>query len=298
MREKRDTGVKGRGRRLAVSRIKKHKLVFAVYLVLRLVVIGILILSATRGRWENVFICLLALVLFMLPDIIQRSLKIKLPSTLEILVLFFIFAAEILGELECYYINVPHWDSMLHTINGFICAAIGFSLVDILNRNKKIRFELSPFFLAVVAFCFSMTIGVLWEFYEFGSDYLFHTDMQKDTVIHVIDSTYLDPTKSNSVVSIKDINDTVVAGESLGVGGYLDIGLIDTMKDLIVNFIGATVFSVIGYFYVKHRGRSKIAQQFIPVVDENGDGIDDYLQTNEQLEIQSGERTEKTNDRN
>ncbi len=270
--------MRNRSRKLVQERIKKHKFVFAVYLILRVVVIAILISSLVNKRYENAFICVLALVLFMLPDIIQKSLKIKFPSALEVLVILFIFAAEILGELNSYYINVPHWDTMLHTINGFVCAAIGFSLVDLLNRHKKIKFELSPAFLVVVAFCFSMTIGVLWEFYEFGSDMLLHTDMQKDTVIQRIDSTYIDPTKSNKVVSISDISETTVNGEELPVDGYLDIGIIDTMKDLLVNFVGAVVFSIIGYFYIKRRGRSKIAKQFIPFMDENDDGIDDNLQ--------------------
>ena len=114
---------------------------------------------------------------------------------------------------------------MLHTINGFICAAFGFALVDIFNRNRRIKFELSPVFLAIVAFCFSMTIGVLWEFFEFGMDMIFKTDMQKDFVINTISSVKLDPTNSNKAVIIKNITDVAVNGESLGLGGYLDIGL-------------------------------------------------------------------------
>lgn len=124
--------------------------------------------------------------------------------------------------------------------------------------------KLSPLFVAIVAFCFSMTIGVVWEFFEFSMDQMFHLDMQKDTVIHQIHSVMLDPTRSNVAVHIRGINDAVVKGESLGIGGYLDIGLIDTMKDLIVNFIGAVVFSIIGYFYIKNRGKGRFAKRFIP----------------------------------
>ena len=86
---------------------------------------------------------------------------------------------------------------MLHTTNGFLCAAVGFSLIDILNRNAKIKFTLSPVYVALAAFCFSMTIGVLWEFFEFSMDRLFHMDMQKDTIVHTISSVMLDPTNSN-----------------------------------------------------------------------------------------------------
>ena len=112
-----------------------------------------------------------------------------------------------------------------------------------------------------------MTIGVLWEFFEFGMDTFFHTDMQKDFVVHRISSVSLDATKSNHPVIIDNITDVVVNGESLGLGGYLDIGLIDTMKDLLVNFVGAVVFSVIGFFHVRSRGRDRVASQFIPRVE-------------------------------
>ena len=143
-------------------------------------------------------------------------------------------------------------------------AAIGFALVDILNRSKKVTFQLSPLFVSIVAFCFSMTIGVIWEFFEFGMDQFFDLDMQKDTIVNVINSVMLDPTGSNIPVSIRNITDVSVNGKSMGLGGYLDIGLIDTMKDLLVNFIGAVVFSVIGYFYIKNRGKGRFARRFIP----------------------------------
>lgn len=108
----------------------------------------------------------------------------ELPPPLEITILCFIFAAEILGEVNAFYVLIPGWDTILHTLNGFLAAAVGFSLVMILNDNEGLTFDLSPFFLALTAFCFSMTIGVLWEFFEFAMDCFFHTDMQKDTVIH------------------------------------------------------------------------------------------------------------------
>ena len=154
---------------------------------------------------------------------------------------------------------------MLHTINGFLAAAVGFSMVLLLNDNDKLTFDLSPFFLAMVAFCFSMTIGVLWEFFEFGMDWFFHSDMQRDTVVNAIYSASLDPTRSNRVVAVQGIYDVVINGESLGMGGYLDIGLIDTMKDLLVNFVGAVVFSVTGFFYARSKGAKRTpAQSFVP----------------------------------
>ena len=96
-------------------------------------------------------------------------------------------------------------------------------------------------------------------------DWFFHSDMQRDTVVNAIYSASLDPTRSNKVVAVKGIYDVVINGESLGMGGYLDIGLIDTMKDLLVNFIGAVVFSVTGYFYARSKGKKRTpAQNFVP----------------------------------
>lgn len=258
--------------RTSAAALRRKRNVTAVYLLLRFAVILIMIAQFFNGNFENVFLCLLTLVLLMLPTMIERSLMIDLPNTLEIIIMLFIFAAEMLGEIQAFYTTYQGWDTMLHTLNGFLCAAIGFSLVDMLNRNKHFSLSLSPVFMAIVAFCFSMTIGVLWEFFECAMDQLFLLDMQKDSIMHSISSVMLDPTGGNTPVIIRDITDVIVVagGEEipLGLGGYLDVGILDTMKDLAVNFVGAVIFSFIGYFYVKNRGRGWFARRFIPrVVD-------------------------------
>lgn len=253
------------------STVKNKRLVMTVYFLLRLSVILVMIAQIFNRNFENVFLCILTLVLFTLPAVLERKLKIDIPNTLEIIILLFIYAAEILGEIQAFYLYIPNWDTMLHTMNGFLCAAIGFSLLDILNRNDKVKFSLSPLYLAIVAFCFSMTVGVLWEFFEAGMDHLFLLDMQKDSVIHQIGSVLLSPNDSNRAAVIRDIVDVIVVqGDgtqtALGVGGYLDVGLLDTIEDLFVNFIGAVAFSIIGYFYVRSRGRGRFASRFIPVI--------------------------------
>ena len=249
--------------------VENKKLVYTVYFVLRLSVVLMLVAQFFNGNYENVLLCVLTLVLFTLPSLFERRLHIDLPDTLEIIILLFIYAAEILGEIRSYYTSYPGWDTMLHTMNGFLCAAIGFALVDILNREEKVSLHLSPFFMAVTAFCFSMTIGVLWEFFEFAMDQWLLFDMQKDTVIHAISTVNLDPSHGTTAVIVKGIQDVILVLDDgtqmpLGLGGYLDVGIIDTMKDLFVNFIGAVVFSAIGYFYVKSRGRGGFATRFIP----------------------------------
>ena len=245
--------------------LHEHRSSFVVFYILRLLIIVAFVRQIMRGGYESAFYCALAYLLLYVPSWLQVKLHIELPPALEITVFCFIYAAEILGEVNAFYVVVPHWDTMLHTLNGFLAAAVGFSMVILLNDDERLTFDLSPLFLALVAFCFSMTIGVLWEFFEFGMDMIFHTDMQRDTVVSAIYSASLDPTLSNKVVAVTGIRDVAVNGESLGVGGYLDIGIIDTMKDLFVNFIGAVVFSVSGFFYAATKGRRKSkAQSFVP----------------------------------
>ena len=249
--------------------LQRKRTVAVVYILLRFLVIVTMVAQFFNGDYESVFLCALTLVLFLLPTIFERALMIDLPNTMEIIIMLFIFAAEILGEISSFYTTFKSWDTILHTINGFLCAAIGFALVDMLNRTEKFSLSLSPVFMSIVAFCFSMTIGVLWEFFECGMDQLMMLDMQKDAVVHSISSVMLDPSGLNNRVLIEDIVDTIVVtadGQqiSLGLGGYLDIGILDTMKDLFVNFIGAVVFSFIGYFYVKGRGKGGFARRFIP----------------------------------
>ena len=252
-------------RKAMEKELREHRSSFIVFYTLRLLVLVALVRQIFLHNYEGAFFCILTIVLLYIPSWLQVKLRIELPPPLEITILCFIFAAEILGEVNAFYVNVPNWDTMLHTLNGFLAAAVGFSMVLLLNDDERLTFDLSPFFLALVAFCFSMTIGVLWEFFEFGMDFFFHTDMQKDTVINAVYTVALDPTRTNKVVAIKGIQDVVINGESLGLGGYLDIGIIDTMKDLFVNFIGAVVFSATGFFYARSQGEKRTAaQSFVP----------------------------------
>lgn len=254
--------------------LMEHKASAAVYLILRALVLIIMILQILNQNYENAFLCILVLILFIVPSFIQVRFKIELPTTLEVIILIFIFCAEILGEIQSFYTIFPMWDTVLHTLNGFLAAAIGFSLVDIMNNDDRLQFHLSPLFMAIVAFCFSMTIGAVWEIMEYFADTFLGLDAQKDTIIHSINSVALDPTNRNIIYSIDNITNVMINGEDLGLGGYLDIGLIDTMEDLIVNFIGAFVFSIFGYIYIKYRDKPSFVSRFIPRKKEE---MYDYL---------------------
>lgn len=247
-------------KRQALLRKKKEEpAAFWTYVVLRFIVILILIHCILRGDIESAFVCVLVLVIYLLPQFVENRLNIDIPTTLEVVIFVFVFAAEILGELQSYFIKYSNWDTILHTSSGFLCAAVGFSLVDLLNRSDNVKVQLSPGYLAITAFCFSMTIGILWEFIEFSADRLFLLDMQKDTIVNQISSVSLDPTNSNISITVKGIKDVILVTDSgeqaLGLGGFLDIGLYDTMEDLFVNFVGAVVFSVVAFFECKSEKR-------------------------------------------
>lgn len=247
-------------KRQALLRKKKEEpAAFWTYVVLRFIVILILIRCILRGDIESAFVCVLVLVIYLLPQFVENTLNIDIPTTLEVVIFVFVFAAEILGELQSYFIKYSNWDTILHTSSGFLCAAVGFSLVDLLNRSDNAKVQLSPGYLAITAFCFSMTIGILWEFIEFSADRLFLLDMQKDTIVNQISSVSLDPTNSNISITVKGIKDVILVTDSgeqaLGLGGFLDIGLYDTMEDLFVNFVGAVVFSVAAFFECKSEKR-------------------------------------------
>ncbi len=249
---------------------RQNKELTALYIILRLIIIFIFTLDIIRGKYESAMTCGLTLILMLIPSFIDRSLHIELPSLLETIMLLFVFSANILGEIGSFYEKIPFLDTILHTLNGFICAGVGFGLTDILNSSKKVKFNLSPVFVCMFSFCFSMTAGTVWEFFEFGVDSLLSKDMQKDTVITAINSTLLSGNETNTVTHINEINSTLVNGNDLGINGYLDIGLIDTMKDLFVNFLGAIVFNGVGFIYLKNRGKkASFLSNFIPRKSES-----------------------------
>ena len=240
-----------------------------VQMVLTMLVIVSIIRQFFLGNYHNMFLGILTLILFMVPQFIDKKLGVTIPVGLETVILIFIFSAEILGEINAFYVKIPVWDTILHTTNGFLMAAIGFALIDLFNRSDRFSIKMSPYFVAFFAFCFSMTVGVLWEFFEFSMDWFFGMDMQKDFIVNAIHSATLNPNGLNGTVSLNGITSTIVnynGGQYVIEGGYLDVGIIDTMKDLMVNFVGAVVFSVIGILYLTHRGKGKLAASLIPQV--------------------------------
>ena len=274
--------------RSVIERVKENKATFIIFTILRILIVVIMIRSIFIGNYEGVFTCILTLLLLLIPSFLKGALRISIPPLFESIIYLFIFSANILGELAHFYAHIPIWDTMLHTLNGFLFAAVGYSAVDLLNRSSK-KIKLSPLYLTLVAFCVSMTIGVLWEFFECGMDLFFGTDMQKDFLVDTIRSTKLDPTNNQNVIVVKDIVNTTITTRSGEVtvidGGYLDIGILDTMKDLFVNFIGAIVFCIFGFIYEKVGRKNKTAAMVVeglkirPASEEEIKQMEDNKQT-------------------
>lgn len=166
--------------------------------------------------------CILGVFALALPSILRRRIHLEIPSNMLILYALFLYCAIYLGEVRAFYYNVPNWDTILHTFSGAMLGALGFSFITFLNRTDRVPMNLSPAFVATFAFCFAVTLGVIWEVYEFTADGILHTNMQK--------------------FGLED--GTPFPGR---------LALTDTMKDLIVDTIGAAVMSVIGYISLKYQ---------------------------------------------
>ncbi len=165
--------------------------------------------------------CLLGIWAMSLPDMLTKKFSLEIPDKIYYLYIIFLYSAIFLGEVRDFYYVIPYWDTVLHTLSGLMMGFFGFSLVDILNNTNK-RVTLSPFFIAFFAFSFAITVGVIWEVYEFTADGIFGTNMQK---YKLQDGTEL------------------IGREALE----------DTMEDLIVDGAGAFIASGIGYISLKYK---------------------------------------------
>lgn len=185
-----------------------------------------------------------ALVLYFVPFFISFVFKLRFLVILEVTYYLFIFASLILGEVFAFYGPFPFWDVILHFLSGFVFAGIGLSLFEIMNKGKT-----SNFLKIIFAFCFSITLGVLWECVEFSFDMTFRTDAQKDAHLSQISTITMQRDGGNRPVQVDDIVSTDIRlrnGDIITVDeGFLDIGLMDTMKDLLVNLGGAVLFCII-----------------------------------------------------
>ena len=166
--------------------------------------------------------CILGVVVMHLPDMLEKRFKRDILSPLVIIYLIFLYCAIYLGEVRNFYYNIANWDDILHTISGAMLGALGFSAVTILNNTEKLPVNLSPLFVSLFAFCFAITMGVFWEFYEYSFDGLLGLNMQK--------------------FALED--GTELVGR---------LALSDTMTDLFVDAVGAGIISILGGLSIKYK---------------------------------------------
>ncbi len=171
--------------------------------------------------------CMLGLILMLLPSLLERRWSFAIPNYMYIMFFAFLYCAIYLGEVRSFYYLIPHWDVILHAFSGVMLGALGFSLVTLLNSSSKVSVQLSPFFVALFAFCFALAMGALWEIYEFSGDSLFGMNMQK----------------------FREYDGTILVGHA---------ALVDTMKDIIIDALAALSVSVVGYIGLKYHRRTLI----------------------------------------
>lgn len=251
-----------------LSNIAENKIALIVSIIVTCITLAVAVLTAMNHQFESTFVAVLSLTLYLVPTLSEEVLSIKLPMALETVLLLFIFCANVLGEIGEWYTRFAFWDDMLHGISGFLFAAVGVSFVAFFGRNEAKKIACSPLFLSFIALCFAVTVGVVWEFFEFSCDILLHTDMQKDFIIESIHSAHLNP---NGQVprAVSDITTTLIVvenGTQTAINGYLDIGLWDTMQDLFIDFFGALVFCILFCFSKRYSVARTLAEQFIPQI--------------------------------
>ncbi|MBI9106956.1 MAG: hypothetical protein JEZ04_09450 [Spirochaetales bacterium] len=166
-----------RGRLWNSKFIKKGDVIFAFFL--RALFIISIIISIITGEYKLVPVSGVSLLLTFIPSILERSIKVSLPVSFQVVLLIFIFSAQFLGEIFNYYERFWWWDILLHSWSGVLLGTIGFLLVYILNTASGVDVIMSPFFIAFFALCFAVTCGVVWEVFEFTMDVVFSTNMQK-----------------------------------------------------------------------------------------------------------------------
>ncbi len=187
--------------------------------------------------WEKAAMAAVAVVLLFWPLAAERVLRARFsPGLVAALAAFAL--GPMLGQAYQLYYRLPVWDSILHAASGVLFALIGFYTPVLATRGQAAPSK--PFRYAAATGA-ALATAVLWEFFEFGSDRLFGTDMQNDAIVYEITSYLLGP-GMGEVGTLRNIGSVAVNGRELGLGGYLDIGLIDTMTDMLACAGGAVLF--------------------------------------------------------
>ena len=229
-------------RNLIITRIVRAIIVISMAVSIGLGLFSTYGESDGSHHFMNAFTCLLMLILTRIPSYISSRTRLIVPTALQTMFVIFTFLAMYFGEIFNCYERFPWWDVMLHSMSGFMLGLLGYLLLYSLNDDRRIFFHMNSFCVMLFAFCFALACGALWEVFEFAGDFLLGMNMQKS-------------------VYVTDVQD--LAPYINRWGRFMDPGLIDSMKDLIVDSIGALVAVVGGYLYSLHEGKSRTLLQEI-----------------------------------
>lgn len=227
--------------------------VFYCLLILKALVTALMLQKLLAHKMVHAGLCFLTLLLYEIP-LLLRLFRMYTPPLFQITVALFATAANICGEMFEFYLTIPLWDSMLHIIWGFLASIVGVAFFDILSRRNGAIFSFSPGFLLMLALSFAGLTSIVWELFEYGMDTFFATDMQKDCYLSVVNSLLLNPDGIN--VPVSEAIETVAVNGSIW-NGYIDIGLHDTMTDILLNTIGS-LFSSLFIYFGQRKSRSAL----------------------------------------
>ncbi len=202
-----------------------------------------LAISCAQRNSLYILSSLASVALVFAPYLCERLLSVRISTDLKFTYILLAMCGPVLGNVYKFYYIVPYWDKALHMLSGFSFAALGYCLPDLCDRRHG---EHSAFMKSVFAFCFSLAVAALWEFYEYGADMLLGLDMQNDTIINSI-SSYMLGAETGTIGGMSDIASVTVNGAALPYAGYLDIGLIDTMNDMLICAAGTMAFLCLSY---------------------------------------------------
>lgn len=226
---------------MGIKKINKTKL---LYVITRIVISLLLVAnvvaffideddSQKSRAMFNAAQSFMMLICTFVPGFIEKTGKVSVPNVMSIVFICFCLAHFVVGEIGELYVKSKIFDSVLHTLSGSMIAILGFSIIRLLNNSENVDLKLNPLFVSIFVVCFSITIGVVWEVVEFAADAITGSNMQR-------------------------FSDSVTREPFLGRDA-----LFDTMKDLILDTIGALVVAVISYLDLKKRKQHTAIRWFI-----------------------------------
>lgn len=252
---------------------KRHVLINVCFWTLQSFAMFSFVYFAFRGNGSKIALCAATPLLLCLPRLAERLLRMRLSAMVRIFALLFTIGP-LLGHAYDFYYVIPWWDNLLHMISGILFALLGYYLPDLIDRQNTRHSALLKYMSAI---CFALATAAVWEFLEYGMDQLFNMDMQQDSIVNNITSYYFG-SQMGLTGAVGNIQSVIINGVDIGLNGYLDIGLHDTMTDMLVCALGAASFCLVQLF-------NKSKREYIEVLCQDTEfSISTLILTAKQME--------------